>query len=222
MSQLDLKSIQSLWLRVISNLPWGDVFLQVIKLLARKISRSRYQGLYEVLVYESSLELLDPRGEKACFHKRQKVRYLQDNIIAYQDQAWGDGEFLHKYRCVPGVPVDRYSFGHKTIILISLREVKARGSVDEFHIQRDIRHGFITIQEQWETEVSHPTRKLKMRVIFPKKRPPQQVRLIESDRQRFQALGVENKKQLPDGRWKVWWYIDQPRLNERYILRWLW
>ena len=51
---------------------------------------------------------------KICpFSKRQRVRYLQNNIIAYQDQAWGDGEMLVNYRCSPGVPVDRYKLGHK-------------------------------------------------------------------------------------------------------------
>jgi len=31
------------------------------------------------------------------------VRYLQDNVIAYRDQAWGDGEILVDYRCTPGI-----------------------------------------------------------------------------------------------------------------------
>ena len=59
-------------------------------------------GMYEVLEYESTLELLDAKGQRATFHKREKVRYLQDNVIAYQDQAWGDGEILLQYRCTPG------------------------------------------------------------------------------------------------------------------------
>lgn len=209
-----------LLVQVVSRLPWGDALLPVIKIFARWFSRS--QGLYEVIEYESTLELLDVRGEKARFHKRQRVKFLQDHIIAYQDQAWGDGDFLVNYRCVPGAPVDRYRIGHKTIILISLREVKARGSVDEFQIERDIRHGFVTPREQWETEISHPTRKLKINVIFPKKRPPHQVSLAEADRQRFFPLGVEHKKRLPDGRWDVSWATDLPRMNERYILRWTW
>jgi hypothetical protein len=87
--------------------------------------------LYEVLEYESTLELKDREGRKATFKKREKVRYLQDNVIAYQDQAWGDGEILLNYRCTPGAPVDRYRSGYKTTILISRREVKDKGDVDE-------------------------------------------------------------------------------------------
>ena len=77
--------------------------------------------------HESTLEILDTKGTKAQFHKRQRVRYLQDSIIAYQDQAWGDGDILIDYRCSPGVEVDRHRPGQKTYILISLRDVKRRG-----------------------------------------------------------------------------------------------
>ena len=73
-------------------------------------------GMYEVLEYESTLELKDRGGKRATFKKQEKVRYLQDNIIAYQDQAWGDGEILVNYRCTPDTPVDRYRSGCKTYI----------------------------------------------------------------------------------------------------------
>ena len=72
----------------------------------------------------------DQEGKSATFKKREKVRYLQDGVIAYQDQAWGDGQILVGYRCSPGTPVDRYRSGHKTYILISRREVKNKGEID--------------------------------------------------------------------------------------------
>ena len=60
-----------------------------------------YAGMYEVLEYESTLELKDRGGKRAAFKKREKVRCLQDNVIAYQNQAWGDGEILVNCRCTP-------------------------------------------------------------------------------------------------------------------------
>ena len=33
---------------------------------------------------------------------------------------------------------------------------------------------------------------------------------------------LHHNYQLPDGRWQVTWEIDNPRLNERYILKWGW
>jgi len=56
------------------------------------------KGMFEVLDYETILEIKDRNGRKARVTKNQKVRYLQDNIIAYQDQAWGDGEILKNYQ----------------------------------------------------------------------------------------------------------------------------
>ncbi|MFW6116851.1 MAG: hypothetical protein ACOC6F_03910, partial [bacterium] len=114
------------------RLPWAAVLGDTLKALRRVIQGRSYRGLYEVLEYESTLELRDCEGKTAIFTKREKVRYLQDNVIAYQDQAWGDEESLLDYRCTPGTPVDRYRSGYKTYILISRREVKDKGDVDEF------------------------------------------------------------------------------------------
>lgn len=204
---------------ILRSLPWSDWI--------EKVGRSAWErlatrGMYEVLEYESTLELLDRYGKQAIFHKRQRVRYLQDNIIAYQDQAWGDGRILMDYRCAPGYPVDRYQLGHKTLILISLREVKQRGDVDEFNIQWGMQKGFPKTQESWETEISHRTRHLRFRVIFPADRPPRRRVCIEASRQIIRPITGEFQRQLPDGRSQVIIEIDRPRINERYILKWDW
>jgi len=128
--------------------------------------------MYEVLEYESTLELLDPAGERAVFRKREKVRYLQDGVIAYQDQAWGDGDILLDYRCAPGKPVDQYRLGHKTYILISRRDVRNKGDTDEFRIEWGMRDSFLRQTEQWETHIKHRMKHLKISVVFPKSRLP--------------------------------------------------
>jgi hypothetical protein len=209
------------WGAILSGLPWMEIFAKAWQFVRQIILPSR-QGLYEVLEYESTLELLDRKGEKATFKKRQKVRYLQDNIIAYMDQAWGDGKYLLDYRCSPGIAVDQYRFGHKTYILISLREVKQRGDTDEFLIERKIKNGFLRQQEQWETDISHTTRQVAVRVIFPKERPPLRVALVENIRQKTILVSDQHQRQLPDGRWQVAWEAGNPRLNERYVLKWEW
>ena len=207
---------------LLKRLPWMDIFINIGKLGLDLVKGSAIKGLYEVLEYESTLELKDTKGERATFQKRQKVRYLQDNIIAYQDQAWGDGKILLQYRCSPGKAVDRYRLGHKTHILISLREVKNKGDEDEFNIQRGIRNGFMRSEEQWETEISHPTKHMKIGLLFPKERFPKRVVVLESDRQRSQVLTSASIRTQPDGRCQVTWEQANPRLHERYILKWSW
>jgi hypothetical protein len=51
--------------------------------------------------------------------------------------------------------VDRYRSGRKTYILISRREVKNKGDVDEFNIGWSIRQDLLRRTGYWETHVTH-------------------------------------------------------------------
>lgn len=186
--------------------------------LRRRISTNEY----EVLDYDSTLEIHDNKGTRASFRKRKKVRYLQDYVIAFQDYAWGDGQVLLNYRTSKGKPVDIYRSGYKTYVLLSLRGARNRGDIDEFSIQWDIRRGFLTPDGYWSTDVSQPARQMKVNVIFPKSRPPLRLMLEETNAKRTKALGGDALRQLPDGRWQVTWETEHPRLYELYVLRWTW
>ena len=208
--------------RVIFSIPWLDILVDVWE-FGRKIWQGMTdEGMYEVLDYESTLELLDKNGRKAQFEKQERVRYLQNNIIAYQDQAWGDGELLVDYQCSPGTVVDQYRPGRKTYLLLSLREMKERGDVDEFHITWKMRNSFLRQREQWDTEVRHRTKRMLIQVIFPNSRPPKRVWLIEYMRRRTSPLPPNYVQQLPDKRCLVKWEIEKPRLHEEYTLKWEW
>jgi hypothetical protein len=50
------------------------------------------QGMYEILDYDSTLDLKDAQGKTAVFNRHQRVKFLQDHIIAFQEHAWGDGK----------------------------------------------------------------------------------------------------------------------------------
>lgn len=207
---------------ILLGLPWVDLIAALLR-LSRKIFRGLAdEGVYEVLEHHAALELIDKRGKHAKVQKHQKVRYLQNNIIAYQDQAWGDGDILLNYRCSPGKVVDRYRPGSKILILISLRATRNRGDLDNFNIQWGIKNGFLRESELWESEINHRTKKLKIQVTFPKSRPPQRTQLLERLHQRTRKLNSDATTQLPDGRWLVSWETNRPRLNERYQLQWDW
>lgn len=204
----------------------GSDLIEVLGILWRLgrqiISAKSHEGMYEVLENVSQLELKDTKGRKAVFSKQQRVRFLQNKIIAYHDKAWGDGEIFADYRCSPGEPVDRYQEGHRTHVLISLRETKNRGDVEEFNIVRTIKDGFTKPIEHFQIDIDHTTRRLSFSVVFPHKRPPKDVALIEQNAARTRPLGPEHRRTLPDGRVKVTWRTEKPRLFEGYILRWEW
>jgi hypothetical protein len=185
-------------------------------------TRHSDQGIYEILHYDSTLELLDSNGHTAVFHKRQKVRFLQDNVIAFEDYAWGDGNSFVNYHCSPGVAVDRYKDGDRWNILISLRETKSRGDITDFHIERIVQNGFIQ-QEEWsQVEIRNPTRRLRVAVIFPKERLCKHATLHERKRNRTQVLGSDHLHQLPDGRQLLEFETTRVRHLEVYSLRWVW
>lgn len=210
------------WAIKLLDLPWIEILGELWK-YGRKFARGLVnEGVYETLEYESTLEIHNKKGTRATFSKRKKIRYLQDNIIAYQDYGWGDGEILLNYKTSRGKAVDYYRSGYKTYILLSLREVKTKGDVDEFNIHWNIRNGFLTEDGYWATDISNRTKKVKVNIIFPKSRPPQYLAIEENFRQRNRVLGPETKRKLADGRWRVTWEMKNPKLYEIYVLRWVW
>ncbi len=192
------------------------------RLSQRTLGERVSPGDYEILEYEAQLELMDVKGEKAIFSKREKVRFLQNNTIAYQDMAWGVGNIFASYTCSPGVPVDTYREGHRYRVLISLREAKHKGDITEFHILRDIEHGFTEPLEDFQHEVSHIMRFASISIIFPKRRHPKSIVLIEQNSTRRFSLGAKYRRLLPDGRLEVMWRTHHPRLFEAYIMHWNW
>ena len=217
-----LRVLRDKLITAVFGLPWLDIVAEIWKRVKKSWTQTADQGMYEVIDYRSTLELLDKHGCQARINKREQVRYLQNNIMTYQDQAWGDGKILVNYKCSPGIVVDQYRPGDKTYILISLRDIRKRGDVDDFHIQWEQHNGFKRNKEQWSTEVRHRTKRLRLEVVFPKARPPLRAWLEEYLRKRTRSLGQESRRQLPDGRWMVWWETGKPRYHEEYILKWEW
>jgi hypothetical protein len=219
------KLLQTIFSKVVDaiiKLPWFEIIDKFQNCWRKSQDDSSGDKIYETLQYESTLEIHNNQGTRATFKKQKNIRYLQDGIIAFQDYAWGDGEILLNYRTSRGKAVDRYRAGFKTYVLISLREVKNKGDVDEFNIQWNIRNGFLTEDGYWSTDVSQRTKHLKANIIFPKSRPPLRLMLEESNGKRTRELGSESKKRLPDGRWRATWETNAPRLYEVYVLRWIW
>jgi len=218
----DSSNMQTGLLAMILNLPWLAMIGRFWGIGRRILRGFASEGIYEVLDYECTLELKDRDGRKAIIHKREKVRYLQDAITAYEDQAWGDGKILLDYHCSPGIPVDQYRLGHKTYKLISLRQFKNKDDIDEFNIEWKMRNGFLKPMGFWGTSINHRTSKVTIKVVFPKNRPPLDVSITESNIQRTHCLGKDNLQVLADGSSVIIWENTNPRLYEDYLLKWSW
>ena len=190
--------------------------------LKQRLVGKRPQGIYEVLDHNTTLELADPKGKLAVVRRHQKVRFLQDNVVAFADHMWGDGKILAQYRCSPGIPVDTYKDGSKHTVLISLRETKNRGDVLSFSLYRRILRGFTKHSEWWETEIYHRTRHVKVSILFPATRHCRRATITQRSASNTTILGQQHFEILPDGKQKLTWQIANPRLHDRYIIKWRW
>ena len=63
--------------------------LELWDIITRLYDKFRYRGPYEILDYDSTLDIRDPQGAKAILTRREEIRFLQDNIVAIHDHAWG-------------------------------------------------------------------------------------------------------------------------------------
>lgn len=190
--------------------------------LWRFVSYLRISPSYEVLSFDAELELLDRKGKTAVYRKSQSVRFLRDDVVAYEDQAFGDGDIFASYQCSPGKPVDFYQDGNLWRILISLRETKSKGQIERFIIERQINGAFVDESNYLQINIEHPTTKLTMSIIFPSDHPPRRITIIQRNKKRSQLLDAQYLTQLPDQRYKATWAIPFPNLFEQYIVKWDW
>jgi hypothetical protein len=187
-----------------------------------KIQAMKKPGMYEVLDYESTLEILDPRGMVAKFQKKERVRFLQHNVIAVQDQLWGFKKNIYDYKCSPGIPADFYESGHKTLVVISMREIYSKKDEVDLNMQWYLKGDPIGKSGSWETYINQYTHKLCLNVVFPAERPPVRIWLSEGNKKRISELGRESLSHLPDKQWQITWEKNNPAMYETYTMKWEW
>jgi hypothetical protein len=199
---------------------WLNLILELFAFLAR--AHAQPVGLYEILSYDSTLDLYDPSGERSVVRKQQRMRFSQNDITTFEDIVYGDGRILAGYRVAPGRAVDCYRDGDRWHVLISLRTAKHRGDVTTVTVERQIEGGFIQDEEWWQIELRHPTRRLRLTVLFPATRPCRHATLQRRSTRRVTELGRDAIHDQPDGRQRLVWECQDVRPLEIFTLRWRW
>jgi hypothetical protein len=120
------------------------------------------------------------------------------------------------------VEADRYRESDRWNVLISLRETKQSGDIQDFHIERVVKRGFTKSEEWQQAEIRHRTHHLKLSIIFPKARPCRRATLRLRRRNQVIALGQEHFHVLPNGRQVLSWETRNVRPLEVFTLRWQW
>ena len=208
--------------------PSSDVVAALMDVLglARRLivylQERRLQGIYDVIEQRRTVTLEDATGRVATVETIQRVRFRQNHVTALTEYAWGEGELFADYSCAPGWPVDRYAEGSRQVMLISLREHRNAGDELCLRTKRRILEGFTRAEEYWESDVYHRTERFELRILFPKGRPCQRATVTVRSTEETVALGPGCYQPQSDGRLALVWTLVRPRLNERYLLRWVW
>ena len=172
---------------------------------------------YEILDYQATLFLHDPKGIKATFQRTERIRFLQDGVAGIMDHFWGDGVALTSYRNDAGILKDSFRDQGRRHLVVSLKRPMGRGEELSFDVVRSAMAGF-TEEEEWlETTLDHPAQHLSRSMVFPKYRPCLSARL------QYEGHAVDLPiTVLADGRTSVGFNIQDPKVCATYTIRWSW
>lgn len=172
---------------------------------------------YEILDYQATLTLEDPKGMKATFKRNEEVRFLQNGVAGILEHAWGEGIILTSFHHQAGTIEDSFKDEGKRHLLVGLKRAMAKGESLRFEVVRKVMAQFTRDEEWVETMKDHPIRRLAYSVIFPKERPCQ--------RAVMRSQGLEMPLpivKLGNGRTVVRFDTHKPFVGAPYTIRWSW
>jgi hypothetical protein len=172
---------------------------------------------YEVLDYNATLILHDGKGNRATLRRTQTIRFLQDQVSALLDHAWGDGVLVTGYRHSAGAISDSFKDQGVRHMVVDLKHPRSRGELLTFSVEREVREAFLSPDGWVETTIDHPVRHLRRRVIFPKERRAQWATLQAGASYVFVPIVT-----LDDGRTCVEFEVSAPQSDLAYRMRFSW
>lgn len=188
--------------------------------------RERYGGIYEIVTSELEWDLTAADGREAFVTKKNKVRFIQNNVLAIPDYIWGDGSTKSEYSCNVGQKVAEFQEGAKTCVVIVLDRMYKRDEELELEIKRTVRDAFMGTREWIEVKPLAGTPELTLNVLWPAGRSAERAELtIENERRNrrsVEQLGDDSFHWGPGGRQQITRHFARPSPDERIRIEWSW
>ena len=188
--------------------------------LAQIAERLRHQSSYETLLLDVELDIRDRRGRRAIVNRRQRVQFLREDTGVIRELVWGEGEPLAGYSVQGAQRLGVRREGSRRVILLGLPRTYAKGERALVTSRRLIR-GALTEQTAYaEMFVERRTRRIGLKVLFPKSRPPRDAHLTTSP-----ATASSERIRTrygPEGRPYLVWKRRNPERFTTYSLNWRW
>jgi hypothetical protein len=187
------------------------------------ILRDRFGGLWQIIDDIDEWDIPDDTGKLVLLTKTRKLRFLQNGVFAIRDYAWGSGKVDGNYSCAPGHAADHFWHDGRHNVVVSLRETKRRGDIEDFTIKREFADSFCEDSESVHAEIMTETQQLTIKVVFPGSRPPTKAwassRSDEAANKKHSKLDIHGGV---DGRQFVTHTLTRPKLGENYVVGWDW
>ncbi len=193
-----------------------DGVLRAILALARRRSAWSYTNrTIEVVV---DLDGLD--GRRALIRRFQEIRFHVQDPVLVRDVVWGEGRTVRDYEATGARILGMQQEGASRTVALTPTAPARAGTRARFSTRRVVEGGFRRPDEYYELMVERPTERVRLRVMFPKTRPPLTTRLVVSPPPR--ALQVLSVRHTSNGRPYVSWGCKNPHVGITYRLAWTW
>ncbi|MEZ4554205.1 MAG: hypothetical protein R3B59_09895 [Dehalococcoidia bacterium] len=203
---------------------WSELLRRLVPLVTQlaqhvaRWSRSHESAAYRVESFDGELVLHDRRGQRATYHKRERVIVTRDQVRTLNDFNWGNGRQFLGHRVHPGNVIASAEVGPRVRHLIELPRIVRRGQRLTLRATRQIRGAFTTPADRWlESEVYHHTKRLTMRVLFPPGSRPRGARVRCLLRQIDATLTPRPRR---GGGSVLSFTMRRPPLGERVTISW--
>jgi hypothetical protein len=168
---------------------------------------------FETLSFESQLDILEENGA-ATFRRRQRIRFLEDNVSFFIDRVWGEGVILAGYSPGRGMSlVDSVRNEGRWALLLSFSRRFRKGDSVEIETERRIVGAFTESGGYWELAMNAPTRMLSLQVKSPRKRTVSEPEIVAPARGElsFKMSGADAQ-----------FVVKHPALHVPYRVEWRW
>jgi hypothetical protein len=168
---------------------------------------------YQTIKFSGRLKILDPLKQVATFTRRQRIRFLEDNVAIFFDRVWGDGVVFAGYSA-PGLRIlEPFKTFKGYIVPLALPRLFSKGEIFEVVTQRKIVGAFYETDGYWETAMSTPTDLVNISVITPADVVTGPAEIRSPARGDIDASQTDHALRLR---------VARPALNVPYRLQWAW
>jgi len=174
---------------------------------------------YENLRLDVVLDIADAHGRHAMLARRQLVRFLVADSGVVRDLIWGNGNQVARYSAHGANRLGLRPEGPLQVMLLGLPYRPVKGERVVLQSRRAIRGALQGSSEYCEMLVERPTRRLALKVLFPRSRPPTTASVVTSPDASVTRVPV---RYGADGRPFLQWGCTAPKQHRTYSLRWAW